>query len=847
MLKLIISVWIACTCFFESIGQLVSEIKQPNSFSLSNAVIYIDDNDFPLVKRSAELLQQDIEMVTGKKLPITNKILSSSPAIIIGSLKASSGLKQLLAQKKINTKNIDGKWEAYILQSLPNMLIIAGNDRRGTAYGVFEFSKQIGVSPWYWWADVPVKKKEEIFVKNNVAISDAPKVKYRGIFINDEAPALSGWTKEKFGGFNHLFYEKVFELILRLKGNYLWPAMWGNAFYYDDSLNVRSADKYGIVIGTSHHEPLMRAHEEWKYFGKGRKWNYDSTEAGLKEYWRGGMQRAWNEKIVSVGMRGDGDAPMSRETATELLERIVKDQRQIIEEVTGKPAGETPQLWALYKEVQDYYDKGMRVPDDVTLLLCDDNWGNLRKLPKLSDPPRKGGYGIYYHFDYVGGPRNYKWINTNNIARVWEQMHLAYEYGVKQIWIVNVGDIKPMEFPISFFLDYAWDPGEWNEDNLREYYTNWAAGQFGQQYAKEIGEIIRKYSQYAARRKPELLDANTYQFTYSYGDELIRVLNEWQTLQQTAEKINNLLAPEYKDAFFELVLHPVKALNNLHQLYGAVAQNRFYLTLNWPDANRYADYAKTCYIEDSLLTLQYHQVANGKWNHMMDQTHIGYTYWQQPPKQVMPEVRYVPANAQQHPPGVALATYSSLDSIPANQKGNVYYEKDGVVSINSARWTRTVNGKKVQWKIIPDIGKDGDGVAIFPVNIPEQKLSASGPRLEYEIYSYDTGTIKLTAHFSPTLNFHGTENGLQYAISIDDEVPQMISINKEDRNSISGVWNKWVADNIIIKTSTHKVKKPGKHVVKYWLVNSGLVLQKLVLDFGGLEPSYLGPPETRVK
>lgn len=278
---------------------------------------------------------------------------------------------------------------------------------------------------------------------------DAPKVKYRGIFINDEAPCLSSWSKEKFGGFNHLFYEQVFELILRLKGNYLWPAMWGNAFYDDDSLNRKSADEYGIVIGTSHHEPLMRAHDEWRRYGKG-KWNYDSNEVRLKEFWKLGMQRAWNEKIVSVGMRGDGDEPMSRETATALLERIVKDQREIITEVTGKPAGETPQLWALYKEVQDYYDKGMRVPNDITLLLCDDNLA-ISKLPQAGEKPRDGGYGLYYHFDYVGGPRNYKWINTNPIPRIREQLHLAWEYNVRQIWIVNVGDIKP-DPHIFFFL-----------------------------------------------------------------------------------------------------------------------------------------------------------------------------------------------------------------------------------------------------------------------------------------------------------------------------------------------------------------------------------------------------------
>lgn len=841
-LLLIFCFVIGCTHIF---AQLVSDIKIPNSFPLSDAVIYVDENDFTLVKKSAQLLQQDIEMVTGKKPRLVNKFPVSSPAIVIGSLQKSYGISHLMKQKKIRTDHINTKWEAYLLQTLPGVLIIGGNHRRGVAYGVFELSKQIGVSPWYWWADVPVKKKKEIFIRNNVSITDAPKVKYRGIFINDEAPALSGWTREKFGGFNHKFYERVFELILRLKGNYLWPAMWGNAFYYDDSLNIRSADEYGIVIGTSHHEPLMRAHEEWRYFGNGRKWNYDSTESGLKEYWRGGMQRAWNEKIVSVGMRGDGDAPMSRETATGLLERIVRDQRQIIEEVTGKPANETPQLWALYKEVQDYYDKGMRVPDDITLLLCDDNWGNIRKLPKLSDPPRKGGYGIYYHFDYVGGPRNYKWINTNNIARVWEQMHMAYEYGVKQIWIVNVGDIKPMEFPVSFFLDYAWDPSKWNEDNLSVYYTRWSADQFGPLHAKEIGELIRKYSQYAARRKPEMLDDKTYRLSDLDNDnELGRVLEEWNDLLTAAGKINDSISPEYQDAFFQLVLHPIKALANLHNLYGAVAYNKHYLARNWPDANRWADYAKKCYEKDSLITIEYHQLKNGKWNHMMDQTHIGYTYWQQPPRQKMPEVKYVASGEQQLPPASEEASRSSRDSISHTKKINIFYELDGVVSIKAGHWTKAINSKNTKWKIIPDIGRDGDGVAIFPVTTGNQNPSAGSSRLEYEVFTYSKDSFNISSYFSPSLNFHNSEVGLQYAVSIDDETPQLISINKEDRNTGTGIWNKWVGENIIIKTSHHKVTKAGKHIVKYWMVNPGVVLQKLVLDFGGLRPSYLGPPET---
>ena len=275
----------------------------------------------------------------------------------------------------------------------------------------------MGVSPWYWWADVPVKKKDNVYVLPVGYTTGEPKVKYRGIFLNDEAPALSGWAKEKFGGLNHEFYEHVFELILRLKGNYLWPAMWDNNFDDDDSLNQKLADEYGIVMGTSHHEPMMRSWKEWQKYGHG-DWNYQTNDSTLREYWREGIKRMNSyESIVTLGMRGNGDEAMSETSNIGLMERIISDQRKILADVTGKDVTTIPQVWALYKEVQEYYDKGMRVPDDVTLLLCDDNWGNIRKLPKLTAKPRKGGYGIYYHFDYVGGPRNYKWLNTNQIER----------------------------------------------------------------------------------------------------------------------------------------------------------------------------------------------------------------------------------------------------------------------------------------------------------------------------------------------------------------------------------------------------------------------------------------------
>jgi hypothetical protein len=802
--------------------------------------ILYDNKDDSLIQIAATLFGNDIEMVTGKKPSISSSLSSAKNIIVVGTIQQSAFIRQLIKEKKIDADKLQNKWEAYQIQvvkapfkGVDQALVIAGSDRRGAAYGVLELSKQIGVSPWYWWADVPVKKKAAIYIKASAFLSDAPKVKYRGIFINDEAPAFSGWTREKFGGVNHLVYEKMFELILRLKGNYLWPAMWGNAFNDDDKLNPVLASKWGIVMGTSHHEPMLRAQQEWKRYGKGA-WDYTKNDTALRAFWKKGIENMGNhESIVTIGMRGDGDMPMTQGTATTLLEKIVADQRKIIEDVTHKPASATPQLWALYKEVQDYYDKGMRVPDDVTLLLCDDNWGNIRKLPKVTDKHRTGGYGIYYHFDYVGGPRNYKWINTNNISRVWEQMHLAYEYGVDKIWIVNVGDLKPMEFPISFFLDYAWDTKKWNESNIRTYYANWAKDQFGEKYSDQIAEILRRYSQYSSRRKPELLDANTYSLT-NYN-EAERVLNEWKQLETDADKVDQLLPNEYKDAYFQLVLHPVKAFTNLYELYNAVAKNKWYASQNNVEANRWADKAKQYYINDSLLSVKYNnEIANGKWSHMMDQTHIGYVSWQEPRKNTMPALTYINRDSVKATNAVSIETNKQNSSLDKNES---------YISIDATHYTKAIGSQNIKWRVIPDIGKDGSAITTFPVTA-NASLSATSPHLEYNFSVADTGKAKINLYFSPTLNFHNLPNGLQFAVSFDDEQPQLISLNKEDN---TGVWNSWVANNIIIKTAETTIRKPGSHILKYWMISPAVVLQKLVIDLGGLKPSYLGPPETKTK
>ncbi|MEJ2628185.1 MAG: glycosyl hydrolase 115 family protein, partial [bacterium] len=594
------------------------------------------------------ILQTDINRVTDAQPPLAlDAIPAAQEIVLVGTIGKNPIIDRLIQNKKIDPEGIAGHRETFLIQvvdhpfpEVKRALIIAGSEKRGTIYGMFDLSAQIGVSPWYWWADVPVKKKSNIYVLSGRYTQGEPAVRYRGIFINDEAPALSGWVYENFEGFNHKFYEKVFELVLRLKGNFLWPAMWGRAFYDDDPQNPQLADEYGVVIGTSHHEPMMRAHDEWRRYGSG-PWNYEKNEEKLQEFWREGIRRMNDyESVVTLGMRGDGDMPMSDKANIALLERIVKDQREILAQESGKDIKKIPQVWALYKEVQDYYDKGMRVPDDVTLLFSDDNWGNIRRLPQLHAKPRSGGYGIYYHYDYVGGPRNYKWLNTTQISRVWEQMHLAYEYGVRRIWIVNVGDIKPMEFPISFFLDYAWNPEKWPAERLPDYYRLWAEQQFGPEHAQENADIIAKYTKYNSRRKPELLSPSTYSLVHDREAE--RIVEDYNILVKKAEKIYNDLPENYRAAYYQLVLHPVSACANLNELYVTVGKNRLYAEQGRAATNQMAEKARALFEKDAEITHYYNKImAGGKWNHMMDQTHIGYTYWQQPDKNSLPKVKTI--------------------------------------------------------------------------------------------------------------------------------------------------------------------------------------------------------------
>jgi len=813
---------------YAQVGKMLSADKQ-DAFVLAEGSfvtpLLVDDQETVAVKRSATALRQDINRVTGI-MPVAFGQLTGDVKrqIIIGTVGDSRYIDQLVKEGKIDGKQLKGKNEKFIIQTIQQpfpgideALVITGSDKRGTVYGVYELSAQIGVSPWYYWADVPIRKQEHLYIKRGVYTDGEPAVKYRGIFLNDEAPALTGWANEQFGGFNHKFYEKVFELILRLKGNFIWPAMWGNAFYDDDPANGVLANEMGIIMGTSHHEPMGLAQQDWKRRGTGA-WDYSKNSAVLQDFWRTGIERCkdW-ESVITVGMRGDGDEPMSENANISLLQNIVKDQRKIIAEVTKRKASETPQVWALYKEVQDYYDKGMRVSDDVTLLLCDDNWGNVRKLPELSAKKRKGGYGMYYHFDYVGGPRNYKWLNVSQIQRVWEQMNLTYRYGVDRLWIVNVGDLKPMEYPIQFFMDMAWNPERFNENNLLQHTEEFCARQFGAQYAKEAARLINIYTKYNRRVTPELLNEKTYSL-HNYN-EFQTVVDDYKALLLDALKLNYLLPADCRDAYDQLVLFPIQACANLYELYYAVAMNHDLADKKDVKANLWADKAEACYLQDSLLTRHYNkEISGGKWNHMMDQTHIGYTYWQQPEHNVMPQLKRVPQNR--------------MASLPP-----VFVEADGYVSIEAEHYSRAMDGTNTYWIIIPGLGKTLSGVTTTPVTLlPDKKTT-----LEYDMELTSIGDVKLEILVSPTLNFNGNR-GLRYAVSFDDDEEQIVNINdKYDMRRME----RWQANSINRTVTTHRITTPGKHILRFRPLDPGIVLQKLILDAGGLKPSYLGAPESR--
>ncbi len=634
------------TKYLNNLPQYVQYHKTPECFCIAEnnktATICVSTEDFAGVKRAAEDLCNDIERVTGTKAKIAITEKPDSGAIIIGTIGKSKLIDKLIKNKKLDISDIKGKWESFVIQTTDGNLIIAGSDKRGTIYAIYDISEKIGVSPWYWWADVPARKSDKLYVKQGRYMQPSPKVKYRGIFINDEWPSFGGWAKARFGGINSKMYIHLFELLLRLKANFFWPAMWDSAFNEDDTLSPQMADMYGIIMGTSHHEPMMRAHKEYvrrkSIIGP---WDYNINQNNIDNFFKEGIERNKTyENIITIGMRGDGDVAMcTGDDASNIktLSKVINNQREIIKDIYKTDASNVPQLWAIFTEVQRYYDKGFNVPDDVLLLFCDNNWGYIRRTGPANELNRKGGMGLYYHIDMNGGPWNDRWVNTTTIPKLREQLGLAYNTGIDDLWIINVGDLKPKEIPIDFIMRYAWNPDAITADDTENYTKAWAAQNFGDTLADDIAYIVSRYPKYNLWRKAEVQRPGIFSAVNHHETE--RVDSLWEELKVKAENIRRQIPKEYDDAYFQLVYYPAVASAGVAQMFNAVTMNNLYAKQQRQLANRYAEKARILFEKDSCLTRYYNDtLADGKWKNMMSDKHIGYTHWYMPERDSLPQL-----------------------------------------------------------------------------------------------------------------------------------------------------------------------------------------------------------------
>ncbi|THH00581.1 hypothetical protein EW145_g7057 [Phellinidium pouzarii] len=932
-----------------AIGQAtcVSFNSSPSVFSVvsggRSAPLFISENEWSGVQRAAADFASDIEKVSGISPTVSNvtsSVKSSATPIIIGTLGQSSLIEAVVNHTKLDVSSVSGIWEAFMIKEVanplpgvPKAMVIIGADKRGTIYALYDLSEQFGVSPWYWWADVPTTPNSEISISSSGCSHGTPTVKYRGFFFNDEQPALQNWAMEKFTNgtgaaltgspFNHFFYTKVFELILRLKGNYLWPAQWSSAFGVDDTQNQPLADWYGIVMGTSHEEPMMRSIPvEWGLFGVG-PWNYSTNSQNIYDFWVNGTIRAKPyENIFTVGMRGDGDLPLSETTNIAVLEKVISDQRQILMDVFNETdVTNIPQMWALYKEVLGYYDDGMRVPDDITLLWSDDNWGNM--------------------YDYVGDPRDYKWITSTQMAKTFDQLSQAIDREATRIWIVNVGDLKPYELNTEFFLTYAWNSSLWSFDNLDTFVSKWAQREFDLPLdtANEVASIMTNLTRWNNRRKPELLNGTTFSLT-DYR-EAENVVSDWEALLNASTKIYCSLPSEFQSAFFETVQHPILASSTLGKMWIAQGMNNLRISQARLSANDLADQVEQLFERDYEIETEYHQLLGGKWDHMMDQTHVQYFYWQQPMADTMPPISRMRTQKQALPgamriapegtaaawPGdnpnqcaagdscpptdnhsrlfcsfeLALYRYCEGSVSPSNPEVRVeatvdwsqvtgvqmaqinfnatvtgqpsestpayfvanhtvapsgfkgFVEGDGGVSIEAAHASRNTSVAGITWTELPDYGKTHSGITPWPRtgNDFNNFTAGSGPSIEYDFLNFNTindgGNVSATLLVSPSLNSMGPDRPIKIAVQIDDQTPQTVAfIPPSAPGTLPPQWdgNDGFVANAIVSVVTNWSAPPGAHTFKIWMVEPAVVVQKIVIDTGGVRPSYLGPPES---
>jgi len=780
------------------------------------ASIYYDKNDATVVAIAAQALKNDIKLLTNVSPVLVKDAALSAYPIIIGTLGKSKYIDELAKAGKIQKANLLGKWENFSIsvvqapfKGVKAALVIAGSDRRGTAFGVFELSRKLGVSPLVWWGDVKPAHKDKLFVSGKT-LSGTPSVKYRGIFINDEDWGIQPWAAKNMDpdvkDLGPKAYTKVFELLLRLKANYIWPGMHPStkAFYFYKD-NPKIADQYAIVVGASHCEPMLRNNVfEWaenyehEYGVKPGEWRYDLNKNQIATYWSDRVKESKNyESIYTVGMRGIHDGsmpgPKDRKEKVKLLGEVISDQRNMLSTNLNRAVNTVPQIFCPYKEVLSLYQAGLKLPEDVTIVWADDNHGYVRQLSNLTEQKRSGGSGVYYHISYWGAPHDYLWLSSISPMLISYELTKAYEMKADRVWIVNVGDIKPAEMETQFFMDLAWNVDQWKPENAHQYAQSWAAETFGQEYAKPIADIKAIYYRLGQSVKPEHM--SSVNFTEQEAGERLKA---YEDIYVKTKALADQMPERLKDAFFELMLYPVEGAYLMNQKILYAKKSLALADAGNKDALIFSQKAKDAFERIKVITKKYNEeIAGGKWNGMMDY-----------------RPRKLPVFDM---PKVATTIAEKTTVVP---KGENQFQV-----VRAATYSAKSAPKGVRIETIEGLGLGGNGVSMLPFTFPsfaEDDLSKAGV-LSYQFDFKTPGEHQIVVKCLPTQGiFSGSK--VRYAIAVNGEKPQVINISPPSENN---TWKQNVLQGFATGETKHQIAAPGKTTIKIYLLDPGIVINQL--------------------
>lgn len=939
------------------------------------AAILYDASDAAVVKRAAELFAADVEAVTGRYPRVTSAAGETGPAVIVGTVGGSALIRRLAEAGKIDTAPLEGAWERYLIQTVANplpgirkALVIAGSDRRGAAYGLFTLSELIGVSPWYWWADVPVKKHAALHVDAPPTYSQTPSVRYRGIFLNDEDWGLTPWASQTFeperGNIGPRTYAKVCELLLRLKANYLAPAMHPVSTSFNQiPENKLVADTFAIVMGSTHCEPLLlNTASEWDTQTMG-PWNYDKNKEGINRVLTQRVrENSPYENVYTLALRGLHDGAMSTtlpmHEKVRMLQQALLDQRRILAENIDRPVETVPQAFTPYKEVLEIYSNGLELPDDVTIVWPDDNYGYMKRLSGVREQRRTGRSGVYYHVSYLGVPHSYLWFSTTPPSLMYEELRKAYDTTADRLWLLNCGDLKGSEMQVSLFLDMAWDIGRFTADNVVTYPARWLAGIFGEAYYDRLEAMTREHLRLAFPRKPEYMgwgyhwnrfDHNCEQltdtdFSFTNYDEAQRRLEAYRQLGARAEALLHEIGDEARPAFYQLVYYPLRGAELMNRMTLGGQRNRWYARQGRAATNAVRDEVQRCYDSLQVITRGYNSLLGGKWNHMMSMrqnydgvsayfnlphlaTHdaagaprlalqvagedvtgarafhalpafdnylrrtypveiynrgggtLAWTAHASEPWVVLSKSAGKTADEERITVGIDWEKAPSGNAVPAQivfrageqsekvlvslfnptapsraELRGIYVENNGCVSIPAAGCHRVRENDRIKITVVEDLGIEGPALQLGDPTAPLQIFrSRDVPCAEYDFYAFDAGSVDVYTYVLPTFPLHAdrdfrigenTNTDTKYSVQIDDGA---LATPSSSHVEYSQVWFESVLRNCAVNKSTLHIDKPGRHTLRIRVGDPGIVLQKIVLDFGGMKRSYLGPQSTLIE